>query len=423
MRRALLRPPPMASWVVGSALISIPPGGVPPRALRPAPLSSSGAHRGHGLPRPWASAFVTGFRRREHSASLSSSAAAAAAAAAASPSKPRAQQAADDARYMALAVGEAVKAADAREVPVGAVLVHTATGEVLASHHNTVLAEEDPTAHAEMKCIREGAQRLGSWRALAASTLYVTLEPCPMCAGAVLNARLGAVVWGAPNLLIGADGSWISLMGDGGGGSEDGHRVQTGHGTGNGERDGDGNGYGDGNGHGDGNASDSGGGGKLSQRQRRRQQRLRTSGGGGGGSTPTDVEGEGRESEGEGEGEGEGELPTTSSDATAGTVTAETAAAFDAGTAVASGASAAAAAADGAATPRLYAAGSGPLRPHAFKPRLEVRRRVLKHECADLMRGFFRQQRALSKAAKQAEKAAAAAAAADAATATGEAAK
>ena len=117
---------------------------------------------------------------------------------------------------MRLALAEAAKAAANQEVPVGAVLVRTATGEVLAAHHNTVLLEEDPTAHAELKCIREGARVLGGWRHLAESTLYVTLEPCPMCAGGILNARLGAVVWGAPNPLIGADGSWINLMGDGG---------------------------------------------------------------------------------------------------------------------------------------------------------------------------------------------------------------
>ena len=126
--------------------------------------------------------------------------------------------AADDEKFMRLALREATLAAHSLEVPVGAVLVEHATGAVLASHHNSTLREEDPTAHAELKCIREGAKKLGSWRRLAETTLYVTLEPCPMCAGGVLNARLGAVVWGAPNPLIGADGSWIDLMGDGGAG-------------------------------------------------------------------------------------------------------------------------------------------------------------------------------------------------------------
>ena len=122
--------------------------------------------------------------------------------------------AADDERFMRLALAEAREAASNQEVPVGAVLVRHATGEVLAAHHNSVLVEEDPTAHAELKCIREGARALGTWRRLAETTLYVTLEPCPMCAGGILNARLGAVVWGAPNPLIGADGSWVNLLGD-----------------------------------------------------------------------------------------------------------------------------------------------------------------------------------------------------------------
>jgi tRNA(adenine34) deaminase len=94
---------------------------------------------------------------------------------------------------MSLAIEEAQLASRRLEVPVGAVLVRASTGEVLASHHNTVDEEDDPTAHAELKCIRDGAKRLGGWRYLAETTLYVTLEPCPMCAGAVLNARRSRV--------------------------------------------------------------------------------------------------------------------------------------------------------------------------------------------------------------------------------------
>jgi tRNA(adenine34) deaminase len=71
-----------------------------------------------------------------------------------------------------------------------------------------VEAQADPTAHAEMLCIRSAAAKLGGWRLLDA-TLYVTLEPCPMCAGAILQARIGQLVWGARNSLLGADGSWI----------------------------------------------------------------------------------------------------------------------------------------------------------------------------------------------------------------------
>ena len=122
---------------------------------------------------------------------------------------------------MSLAIEEAKLASRRLEVPVGAVLVRASTGEVLAAHHNTVDEEDDPTAHAELKCIRDGAKRLGGWRYLAETTLYVTLEPCPMCAGAVLNARLGEVVWGAPNPLIGGDGSWLPIMGDSGGAIDD----------------------------------------------------------------------------------------------------------------------------------------------------------------------------------------------------------
>jgi tRNA(adenine34) deaminase len=70
----------------------------------------------------------------------------------------------------------------------------------------------DPTAHAELLCIRTGAAKLG-WQALREATLYVTLEPCAMCAGALLQSRVGTLVWGAPNPLVGADGSWVSLLG------------------------------------------------------------------------------------------------------------------------------------------------------------------------------------------------------------------
>eukprot|EP00850_Spirogloea_muscicola_P003925 SM000016S01913 [mRNA] locus=s16:529270:530696:+ [translate_table: standard] len=71
-----------------------------------------------------------------------------------------------------------------------------------------VETDADPTAHAEMLCIRGAAAVLGAWR-LTDATLYVTLEPCPMCAGALLQARIARLVWGAPNALLGADGSWI----------------------------------------------------------------------------------------------------------------------------------------------------------------------------------------------------------------------
>ena len=194
--------------------------------------------------------------------------------------------AADDEKFMRLALHEATLAAHALEVPVGAVLVEHATGAVLASHHNSTLREEDPTAHAELKCIREGAKKLGSWQKLAETTLYVTLEPCPMCAGGILNARLGAVVWGAPNPLIGADGSWIDLMGDGG-------------------------------------AAGCGAEGVCDA----------------------------------GQGEEEEE--------------------------------------------KRRARGGGPIRPHAFKPSLAVRRRVLEEACGEVMRAFFKSRREANKASRE----------------------
>ena len=112
--------------------------------------------------------------------------------------------------YMRLALEQAQKAFDMDEVPVGAVLVGP-EGDVLASAHNSTEIDNDPTSHAEMLCIREAAKKNGGWRLLE-STLYVTLEPCPMCAGALLQARVGSVVYGARNFLLGADGSWINML-------------------------------------------------------------------------------------------------------------------------------------------------------------------------------------------------------------------
>jgi tRNA(adenine34) deaminase len=111
---------------------------------------------------------------------------------------------------MRLALGQAQLASAAGEVPVGAVLVSGA-GEVLASAHNLTEGGADPTAHAEMLCLRRAAGAGAGWRLLE-STLYVTLEPCPRCAGAALQARVGALVYGARNPLLGADGSWVSLL-------------------------------------------------------------------------------------------------------------------------------------------------------------------------------------------------------------------
>ena len=95
-----------------------------------------------------------------------------------------------------MALAEARAAAAAGEVPVGAVLVDGATGQVVASAHNRVERDHDPTAHAEMLAIRAAARRLGEKR-LEGLDLYVTLEPCPMCATAIAFARLRRVYWGA----------------------------------------------------------------------------------------------------------------------------------------------------------------------------------------------------------------------------------
>ncbi|KAK7275148.1 hypothetical protein RIF29_16257 [Crotalaria pallida] len=118
-----------------------------------------------------------------------------------------------DEMFMKEALVEAKKAADIWEVPVGAVLVQH--GKIIARGCNLVEELRDSTAHAEMICIREASSLLRTWR-LSDTTLYVTLEPCPMCAGAILQARVDTVVWGAPNKLLGADGSWIRLFPDGG---------------------------------------------------------------------------------------------------------------------------------------------------------------------------------------------------------------
>jgi len=101
---------------------------------------------------------------------------------------------------MDLALAEAAKAAEAGEVPVGAVIVDGASGRVLARAHNRVERDRDPTAHAELLAIRAAAAALGGnarGKALAGCDLYVTLEPCPMCAQAIAFARLRRLYWGA----------------------------------------------------------------------------------------------------------------------------------------------------------------------------------------------------------------------------------
>ena len=114
-------------------------------------------------------------------------------------------------QWMRLALEEARKAFDADEVPVGAVLVQD--GEVICRAHNRREALHDPTAHAETLCLREGARLLGDWR-LRDCTLYVTLEPCPMCAGAMVMSQLGQCIFGAADPRQGCCGSVYDLPGD-----------------------------------------------------------------------------------------------------------------------------------------------------------------------------------------------------------------
>ncbi len=114
-----------------------------------------------------------------------------------------------DTHWMRLALAEAEAAARAGEVPVGAVLVRG--GEVIATGRNAPVAGHDPTAHAEIVALRAAAQKLGNYR-LEDCTLYVTLEPCAMCSGALLHARLPRVVYGAPDPKTGAAGSVVDLF-------------------------------------------------------------------------------------------------------------------------------------------------------------------------------------------------------------------
>jgi tRNA(adenine34) deaminase len=114
-----------------------------------------------------------------------------------------------DERFMREALREAKKAYEKGEVPVGAILVHS--GEIVARGHNQVELLQDATAHAEMVCITSGASAIGNWR-LEGMTLYCTLEPCAMCAGALFASRIDRLVWGAPDLRLGANGSWVNLF-------------------------------------------------------------------------------------------------------------------------------------------------------------------------------------------------------------------
>lgn len=118
---------------------------------------------------------------------------------------------AGDERFMRLALREAERAAERGEVPIGALVIRE--GEVIAAAGNERERRSDPTAHAEMLAMRQAAGKLGGWR-VPDSVLYVTLEPCAMCAGAIVLARIPRVVYATPDPKAGAAGSVLDVLGE-----------------------------------------------------------------------------------------------------------------------------------------------------------------------------------------------------------------
>lgn len=116
---------------------------------------------------------------------------------------------AQDARFLRMALREAALSGEKGEVPIGCVIVKD--GRVLGRGHNQMETLRDPTAHAEILAIGAACQALDNWR-LEGCTLYVTLEPCPMCAGAILNSRVSRVVYGARDKRLGALGSTFNIL-------------------------------------------------------------------------------------------------------------------------------------------------------------------------------------------------------------------
>jgi tRNA(adenine34) deaminase len=114
-----------------------------------------------------------------------------------------------DEKWMRLALEQAARAAQLGEVPVGAVAVRD--GMIIGTGFNRKESDQDPTAHAEMLAMRRAARYAANWR-LIGVTLYCTLEPCPMCAGAMIQARLERLVYGAPDTRFGADGTVIEVL-------------------------------------------------------------------------------------------------------------------------------------------------------------------------------------------------------------------
>ncbi len=111
--------------------------------------------------------------------------------------------------YMQLAIEEAHSAAEIGEIPIGAVIVMN--GEIIARAHNMCETWQDGTAHAEVIAIREACKKLGRWR-LTGCTLYVTVEPCPMCSGAIVNSRIDTVVYGCPDVKAGGAESIFNII-------------------------------------------------------------------------------------------------------------------------------------------------------------------------------------------------------------------
>ncbi|MCO5311647.1 MAG: tRNA adenosine(34) deaminase TadA [Microthrixaceae bacterium] len=118
---------------------------------------------------------------------------------------------ADPERFMRQALEVAATSIEAGDLPIGALAIHD--GEVIASAHNRRTIDADPLAHAELLAIAQAARNLGEWR-LNEVTIVVTLEPCPMCAGAMWAARIGGVVYGAADLKAGAVGSLYNMGSD-----------------------------------------------------------------------------------------------------------------------------------------------------------------------------------------------------------------
>jgi tRNA(adenine34) deaminase len=116
-----------------------------------------------------------------------------------------------DEEFMRLALAEAERALEHDDVPIGAVVVRD--GTVIGTGRNERELAQDPTAHAEILALREAARTVGHWRVLD-STLYVTLEPCAMCAGAIVLARVPRVVYGTPDPKAGAAGSVLDVLGE-----------------------------------------------------------------------------------------------------------------------------------------------------------------------------------------------------------------